>query len=674
MHQILSIVKISFLCLSFLLFSGSISLVEANQTSYITIVNPVRISEYTKNPGESIKAEYLEIQKRNFPATWLLTYDVISNSELVSVFKTMDQKQEFGVFLEVTQNFSNAAKVAYNKTGSWHYANSLFLSGYTQEDRIKLIDISFKKFKEQFGYFPKSVGGWWVDSYSLSYMQKKYGIIGVLGVSDQYDLDGYKVWGTYWSTPYYPNKINSALPASSIKSKLDVVTFRWALRDPLNGYRSPNVFMQPSLYSIQDYSRIGESHDYFEKLVRVYTNNNLGNKFSHATIGLEADFSPDFYKGLYSVWLDSVIELGNEGVVVSSMQEFASFYRKTFNEISPSHLIVSDDLLGTNSIALWYQNPKYRIGLVYDRQTLDSEIVDFRIYPTNFIEPFYKQPNKQFSLSINLPFILDTVIDKKHRWRFNVGRIMQMSNERVIFEKGEINFNDDNLSVSGINIPSFVISSKQLASVNVHGKIMLSPRSDYFVGKDGLFVREVSIDIPFVLESKIQRYRIFIAFFTIASIFIFKLLFDKKRNVFKSLITGLSVFLAFYLLLQSQKYYYVSQTEVDALSVLARLPEGKVLVYDKDCLRCVFENEKPAAAAGKKNYVGQISGHQTIANLSFILAENSHIAKQILAGNAIKYVYLTRYESYIEHLPYNSDELGLVKIYENGNSEIWEVL
>ena len=182
--------------------------------SYVTIVNPVRVSEYTKNPSESLRAEYDVINEKSLPATWLLTYDALQNESLFEITSHMNDSQELGIFLEVGEDFSNDSEVPYNHSDSWHRAKSLFLNGYSQNDRQKLIDTVFEKFRKRFGYFPKSVGGWWVDSYSLSYMQEKYGITGVLGVSDQYDLDSYSVWGTFWSTPFYPSKFHAATPAS----------------------------------------------------------------------------------------------------------------------------------------------------------------------------------------------------------------------------------------------------------------------------------------------------------------------------------------------------------------------------------------------------------------------------------------------------------------------------
>ena len=110
------------------------------------------------------------------------------------------------------------------------------------------------------GYYPTSVGSWLTDSFSLAYMKEKYGITANLGCSDQFSTDGYKIWGQYWSTPFYQSKYHAGIPASDIFVKLDLVTIQWASRDPLNGYYS-------SLFSTQDYllTRKNLDFEYFKK-------------------------------------------------------------------------------------------------------------------------------------------------------------------------------------------------------------------------------------------------------------------------------------------------------------------------------------------------------------------------------------------------------------------------
>lgn len=212
-------------------FLGLVKVAKAEDVNrFVTIVNPVRISSYDKNAGESLKSEYAVVKKRSLPATWLFTYDALNNKDIIGVVRNMDKSQEFGIFLEVTPLFSRDAGVSYHNTGFWHHATSVFLSGYTQDERRRLIDKVFEKYKEVFGNYPKSVGSWWTDAYSLNYIREKYGVTVNLVCSDQYSTDGYQIWGQPWEVAYYPSKLYSSVPATDASSKIDVVNIQWVAK------------------------------------------------------------------------------------------------------------------------------------------------------------------------------------------------------------------------------------------------------------------------------------------------------------------------------------------------------------------------------------------------------------------------------------------------------------
>ncbi len=355
---------------------------------FINIVNPVRISTYSPDPVASLKSQYSVISQYNLPATWLLTYDVLNRPEIVTELKKFSSNQELGIFLEVTPEFSKNTGVEYHNTGSWHFANAVFLSGYTQEERVKFIDTVFSKFKEQFGYYPVSVGAWWVDSFSLQYMYNKYGIIANLGVADQYATDNYQVWGSYWSIPYYPSKIHTGIPAGSPDNKIGVVTIQWAPREPRRGYYS-------SLYSTQDYFTTPKLDiNYFAQLI---------DQFSQVTVGLEGDFTPDAYQGEYAKQMQVVAQKTATKV---TMKDFAKWYKDKFPDISPEQTIDFDGMI-------WYQSPYYRLGI----DKANSKIIDLRVYPPDLREPYYFWPNREKDLRINIPSLIDSVQDPSEVWK-----------------------------------------------------------------------------------------------------------------------------------------------------------------------------------------------------------------------------------------------------------------
>lgn len=630
------------------------------ENAFITLVNPVRVSAYTKDLVESLASQYSEVSKRNLPATWLFTYDVLVNPEVSDFVKKMDQKQDPGIFLEVTPNFAKSAGVAYNKTDSWHRSNSIFLSGYTQGDRKKLMDAVFEKFKSDFGYFPKSVGAWWVDSFSLEYMKTKYGITATLGCADQFYTDGYSLWGQYWSVPFYPSKFHAGIPARNTENKLDVVSFQWAARDPLNGYSGERA----SSYSSQDYFTRGLSEDYFEKLIRLYALKH-NNQFGQITLGLEGDFPAENYKGLYARWMDIIQkESREENIIVTNMQDFSSWYRKTFPNLSPAQIIESDDLLGSNTKSIWYQSPAYRIGININQKNNEIKIIDFRVYQDNFEEPFYLTPNTQLNLYINTPSLIDEISNPQTVWQ--IPFLPKFEENKIIFP-------------SALNIPSLLKKYPLLKTKKDSKNIEVEIVKSWPYPAEGLTFRSLPPQFFYLINSynlskpsNIKRLAIILAALIIIGLIIFRQKIYKKRQ-FKKVSMGILVLLLLVIVLRSQ-IYSVSQAETEALLYLKTLKSGKVVVFDETCLKCIWHSKyMPAALANNRGYVSEVSRKPIIYNRSIFTAKDRPTGKKILDSLKAKYIYVVKYENYTEALPFSPGDYNVDLIYENANAQIWKI-
>ncbi len=383
--------KVSVLLITlFILFFSATQPTSAAGDSFISIVNPVRGGEFwslgNATPSENVNAQTQILDKYNLSATWLLRFDALNDSKITSLIKDRKNDEE-GIFLEITPDLAKNAGVDYHQGSSWHDAGSVFLTGYEPAERQKLIDDVFAKFKQTFGTYPKSVGAWWVDSFSIEYMQEKYGVEAVLNVADQFSTDNYQVWGQYWSSPFYPAKFNALIPAQNLENKLNVVITQWAARDPYNGYGRSG---EESTYSVQandytDYHNLGIS--YFQKLADIYLKP-PANQFGQLTIGLENDydwqkFGPEYEKQMQ----DIKNRLNRDEIKIVSMKQFATWYKESFPQVSPPRIIYSPDILGTNGGSLWYMTPNYRVGWFFTPQA--SIIRDLRTYDNNLKEPCY---------------------------------------------------------------------------------------------------------------------------------------------------------------------------------------------------------------------------------------------------------------------------------------------
>ncbi len=668
--------SISSLFLALLLFLLSPQASRASN-QFITIVNPVRVSSYTANPQESLSTEYLVISQNNFPATWLLTYDALDDEGIYSVVKKMDYSQEIGIFLEVTPKLAESSKVSYNNTGFWHHATAIFLSGYTQEERIKLVDRVFAKFKERFGYYPTSVGSWWTDSFSLSYMKEKYGITANLTCSDQYSTDGYQIWGQYWSTPFYPSKFHTAMPAASESAKLDIVNFQWAARDPLNGYKS-------SFFSTQDYLVLGLSLDssYFEKLVRFYASRNL-NHFGQITIGLESDLSPEVYTAEYKEQLAVVKKLLEEkNYTLTTMKNFSDWYRSTFKNLSPVQTFVSDDFLGKPEKAIWYQSPRYRILIVYDVVSQKTKIADFRSYHDNFYEPYFFSPNRQFTLDIYIPSYLDEVNYSLDKWEFDFGEVDNISREgetlRIKYKGNqEIILSSEKILIKGekLTIPKSIAGSYQLNVLQDNNLIEISPNLHWSAPPKGRVFFALTPEATHLLGSK--KLILFLVFsLTAYFLILLRTSFLRKK---RKLVFVVSFF--FFTLAICSWYltnlvrYSVSQAELDVLARLSLQEPGKVMVYDKECLQCSWHGEfRPAVFANKRGYVARYGKHPVVYEKKVFELEQKEEAIERFKKLGVKYIYLVTIEEYTEKMPFSPGDFGIELLYKNANAKLWRVV
>ncbi|MFZ5366020.1 MAG: hypothetical protein ACOZBZ_01885 [Patescibacteria group bacterium] len=384
------------------------SQVSASEDSFVTIVNPVRGKEFwglsEQTPLTAVKIQSKIIKENGLVATWLLRYDALEDKELIDYLRTL-KNDELGLFLEITPSLTQDSDVSYHQGELWHWANSIFLSGYQTWEREKMIETAFNHFKEIFGFYPSSVGAWHVDSHSVSFMKKKYGITAVLICADQFSTDDYQIWGGWWSTPYYPSRLNILAPAQSQKNKLDVLVFQWAARDPVNAYGAGGY---DSSFSVQanDYLKHGLDTSYFEKLLKIYTISGP-NKFAQLTIGLENDYSLKEFGGEFEKQIKTLARRVNEQKLkVVLMKDFAFWYRKNF-QISPPHLIETEDSLGSGKKATWLMTTQARLGFL--TQNGKTILRDLRIYNDNLPEANYQTPNIHHNLSLVNPSEIDSV-------------------------------------------------------------------------------------------------------------------------------------------------------------------------------------------------------------------------------------------------------------------------
>jgi len=426
------LVKFFSICLVFLFFFfGLATLTQAKGEAFINLVNPVRGGDFwgleKQEPLAAVKDQLKIIQDNHLPATWLLRFDALEDMKMKDLFKNLPEDQELGLFLEVTPSWANAAEVEYHQEPLWHYANAVFLSGYSPQEREKLIDAAFAKFKEIFGTYPQSVGAWHLEAQSLALMKENYGVKAALICADQFQTDDYQIWGTWWGVPYYPSRYNTLIPAQSQKNKLNLVIVQWAARDPLRGYGGG---LWESTFSLQanDYLKHGLGVDYFSWLVDLYLFPKQG-EFGQIVVGLENDNHWEFVHQEYEKEVKALLTKDAEFL---RLKDFANWYQKQFPYLSPDHQITGEDFLGSGEQAFWLMSINGRLGLIEEGG--QKKIRDWRLYSERWAEPYLEVANQNHQLKLSLPGKIDGVRFPEQE------EILRQKPEELLKQKGWLPF------------------------------------------------------------------------------------------------------------------------------------------------------------------------------------------------------------------------------------------
>src|SRR3989304_8105906 len=442
---------------------------EPRLPKFITIVNPVRPRYLWNNQSAKVISSQLkQITDRNLNATWLLSYESLFDQELLGLLNGQ-KDQEIGAFLEVSEKWATDARVLYKVAiGDYYRPDKLFLSGYTPQDRQKLIKTYFDKFHTIFGKDPQSVGGWYIDANSQVYLSK-LGVKSALTVADQYDTDAASVWGKYWGMPFYPSKLNTLEPPKHQSDKISLVNIQWAQRDPVLGYGKEIKDSRQS-FQANDYINNRLNFSYFENLLSTYLENQKTD-FLEITIGLEAGQEAVKFKDEFEKQLDKIQSLKEQNVIKdNTMTGFAQWYQSKYPGISPSHFLIKDE-------SFWYMSPKVRVAIF--KEGNNYFLKDLRYYSNiPFSDYLYADKNKY--LDRKVPAVIDDLIFKN---QINLGPAKKIEVREkfdrltLILDNKEVQINTGGIAVGGENIVESStqyndLNKKKLMLLTLYNKIM----------------------------------------------------------------------------------------------------------------------------------------------------------------------------------------------------------
>lgn len=357
-----------------LLGMGALQAQTPSQPRIVNIINFVRLLEprdpvfYSEDAlFQTVEKQIADLNEKGLPATFLLQYDALITPRYQELLKSsLGKESEVGGWWEITQPHAEAAGLKWRGRYPWDWhANVGFSTGYTLEEREVLVDVYMAKFKEIFGYYPKSVGSWFIDAHTLAYMHEKYGIVASCNCRDQHGTDGYTFWGGYWNQAYYPSKVNAYMPAQTKAGQIPVPIFRMLGSDPIYQYdtslNSPQgvITLEPAC------SGAGDNQKWVEWYFRtMFTKPSLA--FNYVHVGQENSFTWKRIEQGWNVQIPLVAQWRNEGRVrVETLAESGAWFRKNFS-LTPATAVTAMLDQNDNPVgSVWFNSRCYRVNMMW---------------------------------------------------------------------------------------------------------------------------------------------------------------------------------------------------------------------------------------------------------------------------------------------------------------------
>ena len=341
----------------------------------INIINFIRQADYRIENSDNLLFEAVEnqiklVNEYNFPATFLFQYDALINPAYQKLMKTqLSPNCEIGAWWEITQPHAEAAGIKWSGEHSWvSHANIAFTTGYTPEEREKLVDVYMSKFKDIYGEYPRSVGSWFIDAYTLAYMYEKYKIVASSNCKDQVGTDGYTLWGGYWNQAYYPSRYNAYMPAQTEENQIPVPIFRMLGSDPIYQYETGVGTNGQGVISLEPvYKESGKNKEWVKYFLESIVNQ-PSLAFNYAQAGQENSFTwSGMREGLIMQFplFESLRE--ERKIRIETLGNTGKWFKERFTTTPATAVTTLTDIRKEGNKTVWFNSRFYRASLLWEK-------------------------------------------------------------------------------------------------------------------------------------------------------------------------------------------------------------------------------------------------------------------------------------------------------------------
>ena len=378
-----------------------------NIINFIRLLEP-RDSNITEEVLYQTVVKQVEMmQKYNLGGTFLLQYDALLDPRYQKLLKRLPSgKFEIGGWFEIPQPLAENAGLKWRGDSPWDpRADVDFATGYTPREREKLVDVYMRDFKKIFGYYPKSVGSWFIDAHTLNYLYKKYGIVASCNCKDQIGTDGYTLWGGYWNQAYYPSLKNAYMPSQNEKNQVPVPIFRMLGSDPVRQYDEGIGTHRQGVVTLEPVYKFGGGdsawvHWYFKQFVEGECM-----QYAYVQAGQENSFTWAAMSKGFEIQLPLIARLRDENKIkVETLAASGKWFRKHFKVTPATAVTVNKDIEGSDRKTVWFDSRFYRLNLLWENGSLRFR--DIHLFDENFASDFLTKKSTSNQCSFfTLPFV-----------------------------------------------------------------------------------------------------------------------------------------------------------------------------------------------------------------------------------------------------------------------------
>ena len=429
---------------------------------------------------EATKRELDIVNEYGIDNTFLLQYDALIHPSYIELFKTCDSDHtEIGLWYEIVQPLCENAGIEWRGEAAWDWhVVPGFSMAYSIADREKLADVAMNDFKDIYGFYPKTVASWLIDTHSLSYMSEKYGVEAFAICRDQVNTDAYTLVGGYFNQGYFPSKYNCFTPAQTNENTIKTPVFRLLGPDPIHNYDNDKYLKNNkdkfgNVFTLEAAHPLANNREYMDWFFTTYfKNEDLG--FSYAQIGQENGFSDEFVAENLKNQIDILLKHYPD-VQFKKMSDTGKLFKEKYDCVTPATCVWAntDWNTGEDIQSLYYDCKNYSVNLFRCENRVF--IRSLYLFDDKIKEYYYDTPCTTWdALYENLP-VADTLL-----WQNNTGLGLSENGKKVTVEKvsdssikatwGEndkkVIFDEDKITIKTTDEITFDISNAS-ADINV---------------------------------------------------------------------------------------------------------------------------------------------------------------------------------------------------------------